>query len=144
MKHRFSFAGILDVEHRPAGSVGELLKGDRLELGPQAPRDISPGLADRGTGFAVGADRIGQQAGIDGVGDLGEVDRAGLLGEQVAAGLAAPAGDQSAAPQVIEDLDQKVCRDGFALRQFLKPCNGPAVMTLRELGKGPAGVLEFL
>ena len=133
-----------NIKHRTTGRLGELFEADRLELGPQADADFFPGLADRGAGFAVVADGIGQQAGINGVGDLGEVDRSGLLGEQVSAGLAASTGDQTAASQVVEDLDQEICGDGFTLRQLLKPCNGSAVMTLRELGKGPAGIFEFL
>ncbi len=106
--------------------------------------DAFPDEPHRASAFPFGVGGEGQQAGLHGIDDLAEADRAGFACQQVAAGLAAAALDQAPAAQVVEDLDQKIRRDRFTLREFLKPCNGSPVMTLGLLGHRAARVIELL
>lgn len=82
--------------------------------------------------------------GLYGIDDLAEGDVVCGAGKEVAAVGAAAGVDEAGAAEVVEDLNQKVRRDSFALRKFVKASKSLAVIGLGELGKGAAGVFQFL
>lgn len=110
----------------------------------QAGGNFFPSDADCLAGFAFDGNAALEKRGIDRLDDLAERDRTRLAGKQVAACLAAAAVNETGAAQIVEDLHQEIPRNGFPLRQLLEPCKTPAVMDLRELGKRPARVFQFL
>jgi hypothetical protein len=81
---------------------------------------------------------------LHGLDDLAECDAVGGAGEEVSAVGSAAGVDDARAAEVVEDLDQKVGGDSFALRKFVEAGKSLAVIGLGELGKGAAGVFQFL
>lgn len=108
-----------DIKHRASRLAGDGLEGDLVQRLPKRNGDVFPCLLDSGAGFPFGGDGILEQRGVDGFDDLAQRDGVGFFMEQVAAGFTAAAFDQARPAEVIEDLHQKICRDGFALRKFL-------------------------
>lgn len=82
-----------------------------------------------------------EQGRVHSIDHLAQGNLSGWAAEKVSTGLSASAFDQSCTAQVIENLHQKVGRDGFPLRKVLKPCKSFAVMVLRELRERPTSIL---
>lgn len=111
--------GSLDIKHRAPGLTGDGFEGDFIQRLPKRSGDVFPCLLDGGAGFPFGGDGILEERGVDGINDLAQGDGVGFFMQQVATGFATAAFDETCPAEVIENLHQKVCRDGFALRKFL-------------------------
>lgn len=134
----------LDIKHRIRRRIGHGAEGDVVEVGGELGGDGFPGAADGGAGFAFGEGGVVELGGLHGIDDLAERDVVGGAGEEVSAVGAAAGVDDTGAAEVVEDLDQKVGGDSFALRKLVKAGKSLAVIGLGELRQGAAGVFQFL
>ena len=133
-----------DVEHGVSRISGEAFHGDGIERVGERAGDLIPSALDAMAGIAFVGDGQLEQRGVHGFDDLTQRDEVSGAAEKVATGFAATALDEAGASEIIKDLDEKISRYGFALREVLEACKGSPVMELCELGHRPAGVFQFL
>lgn len=136
--------GGLDVEHGSFASFRELGERGAFQVVAEFLRDVFPSAANRSAAFPLGVGGEGQKRRLHRIDNFPEVDGVGFAGQEVASAFPSSAFDQSGAPEIVEDLHEKVRGHGFALREFVKPCNRPSVMTFGQLGHRAAGVIELL
>lgn len=101
----FSNRGSLDIEHRVGCRAGKGFQGDFVEIFAELGGNGFPRAADGGAGFALIQRGILQLGGFHGLDDLAQGDLVGGAGKQIATGGSAAGIDDSAAPEIIEDLN---------------------------------------
>lgn len=133
-----------DVKHGITRVACEGFHGDGIERMGEGAGNLAPRAVDAQAGVALPGDGRLEQRRVYRLDDLAQGDEVGGSTEEVSAGLAAAALDESGAAQVVEDLDEEISGDDFALREVFETCKGSPVMELCELGHRPAGIFQFL
>lgn len=124
--------------------TGERLHGDGIERCGERAGNLVPSAPDALAGNSFAGHRRLQQRGVHSLDDIAQGDEAGGSAEEVATRFAAATFDKASAAQVVEDLDEKIRRHGFALREVFETCKSSPVVEPRELGHRPAGIFQFL